>query len=510
VKRLRPGFVLTLLLITLPATAAENTDASLLQVIVTYQETDPFLPWQKLQPGMRTGYGVVVGPSRVLTTEGLVRNQKLVELRKPMTGEKIPASVVIADCTVNLALLQVKNLPEPSGLLALPVAVKLDRKTKVDILQFDEISQIQHGDARMVQVSMGALPKAPYQSLSFDLLTDLNVNGEGAAVVKEGALVGLIMSQDPVGRIAAMIPYPVIQHFMRDAGAAPYDGFASAGFLWSVLVDPAKRAYLKVDTPARGILILSCIPGTGASEVLKPNDVILEWDGHPVDNMGYYEDEDFGRLAFSYLIKGRREPGDVVPVKIVRDQAESVVQLKLCHQDDRDALIPENVLGEATEYLVDGGFMITELTGRYLRAHGTEWEHVMDPRIVHMYLAGKHATAAPGEHVVILAGILPDPINIGYQQRFRDEVITAVNGQSVSNMTDVFRVVDRDGSVRRLTLKSVGVDLVLDQDTLTKANARLARQYRVPALRYQLKEGQNAPSANGDSGADNTGGPKKE
>ena len=107
--------------------------------------------------------------------------------------------------------------------------------------------------------------------------------------------------------------------------------------------------------------------------------------------------------------------------------------------------------------------------------------------MVHTYLAAKHAASAVSEHVVILSGILPDPINIGYQQRFRDEIITAVNGQAVSNMTDVFRIADRDGSLRRLTLKSVGADLVLDEDELAVANARLARQYRVPALRYQQK-----------------------
>jgi S1-C subfamily serine protease len=274
---------------------------------------------------------------------------------------------------------------------------------------------------------------------------------------------------------------------MRDADKTPYPGFASAGFFWTTLVAPAKRSYLDVKAPGKGILVLSCVPGTGAAESIKPNDVILEWDGHAVDNLGYYEDEDFGRLAVSYLIKGRRVPGETIPVRVVRDQKEILLQLRLGHQNDRDALVPENVLGAPTEYLVEGGFVITELTGRYLRAHGADWERTVDPRIVHTYLANKHAAATPGEHVVILAGILPDPINIGYQQRFRNEIITAVNGQSVSNMTDVFRIVDKDGSLRRFTLKSVGVDLVVDQEELAVANARLARQYRIPALRFQEK-----------------------
>lgn len=484
-RRLNLGLCLAIAFAALPAWAAEEApDAGLVQITVTYQENDPFLPWQKVQPGVRTGYGVAVSNSRVLTTESLIRNGKLVELRRPKTGEKIPATVLLSDSEVNLALLAIEANAKADGLVALPLADNLDRKAKVEILQFDKLSQVQRGDARILHVAMADLPKAPYQSLTFDLLTDLNVNGEGAAVVKDGKLAGLVMSHDQVARIAAMIPYPVIRQFMRDADNPVYTGFASAGFFWTSLVDPSKRSYLKVDAPGKGILVLSCVPGTGASESLKPNDVILEWDGHSVDNLGYYEDESFGRLAMSYLIKGWRKPGDGVTVKVVRDQAVATVQLKLCHQNDRDSLVPENVLGEPADYLVEGGFVITELTGRYLRARG-DWEHTVDPRIVHTYLAAKRAASVPGEHVVILSGILPDPINIGYQQRFHDEIITAVNGQAVSNMTDVFRIVDKEGSLQRLTLKSMGVDLVIDQHELATANARLARQYRVPALRFQ-------------------------
>ena len=487
-------FLLFTALVLLPCTfvqAEDNATSGLVQILVTYQENDPFLPWQKGPPGVRTGYGVAVGGSRVLTTESLIRNHTLVELRKPRTGEKIPATVLIADPEVNLALLAVEDSDRMKGLVPLQVADNLDRKAKVEILQFDEISQVQRGDARVLQIAMADLPKAPYQSLTFDLLTDLNVNGEGAPAIKDGLLAGLIMNHDPVARVAAMIPCPVIRHFMRDADKAPYIGFASAGFFWTPLVDPSKRSWLKVEDSGVGILLLACVPGTGAAASLRPNDVILEWDGHRVDNLGYYEDPEFGRLAMSYLIKGRRVPGDTVPVKIVRERTEAVVRVELARLEDRDSLVPENVLGAPTEYIVEGGFVITELTGRYLRAHGADWERTVDARVVHTYLASRRSATAPGEHVVILAGVLPDPINIGYQQSFRNEIITAVNGQSVSNMTDVFRIADKDGALRRFRFKSLGVDIVLDQTELAAANTRLARQYRVPALRLQAKPGPN-------------------
>ena len=55
--------------------------APVVELIVTHQAFDPFFPWQREQPRVRTGYGVHVGEGRVLTTEALLRNGTLVEMR---------------------------------------------------------------------------------------------------------------------------------------------------------------------------------------------------------------------------------------------------------------------------------------------------------------------------------------------------------------------------------------------------------------------------------------------
>jgi len=90
-----------------------------------------------------------------------------------------------------------------------------------------------------------------------------------------------MISYDHSTRIGNMVPVSVLSKFIRDSGEEPYKGFASAGFSWTPLVDPAKRAYLNLKNDEKGILVLSCMPSSGASEVLKPNDVIIEWDVLP-------------------------------------------------------------------------------------------------------------------------------------------------------------------------------------------------------------------------------------
>jgi hypothetical protein len=466
--------------------APQELESALVEVTATYQESDPFLPWQQKPPGLRRGYGILVDNSHVLTTENLVRNHRLVELRKIRTGEKIAATVELSDCQIDLALLKITNDADDIETSPVKMAEHVASTGSVEILQFDETSQLQRGKAQIVNISVSELPTAPYPALIFSLLTDLNVNGEGAIAVCDGKIAGLIVSYDPGTRVGRMLPYSMIDHFLKDALKPPYKGFATAGVIWTSLIDPVKRAYLGVKQNGKGILVLSCLPGTGSAETLKPNDVILAWDGNSIDNLGFYEDPDFGRLGFANLIKGRREPGDVVPLTIIRDKVEKTIDVRLDRWLDSAALIPENVTGEQSEYLVEGGLIIREVTGRYLKSRGPEWQQEVDSRLVHLYLTQRYSPSQPGAHVVILSGVLPASINIGYQNN-QDMIITALNGKPVRNMTDVFRIVDSDISIKRVSLQSFGVDIVLDQSELVDSNLKIAELYRIPALRYQRK-----------------------
>jgi len=464
--------------------AVNGNNHGIVQILTTFQEYSSFAPWQKRDPGLRIGYGVAISETEVLTTENLVRNSTLVELRRTGSGEKIQATVVLSDEQANLALLKISDPGSATKFVPIPVMDSLSRTGDVSILQFDETTQIQKGKAQIVQVSVKSLPTAPYPALAFTLLTELNINGEGAVAVRDGKLAGLIMSYDRGTRTGNMLPCVTIKHFLEDARQLPYKGFPSAWFLYMPLIDPAKRKYHKANDENNGILVLKCLPSAGTTESLMPNDVILEWDKYQIDNLGFYEDPDFGRLAFFYLIMGRRSPGDMVPAKIIRNGQETNITVQLTRRTDRESLVPENVTHEREEYLVEGGFVIRELSANYLLSYGSDWQKYVDPRLVNIYLTKRLSPEKPGDRVVILASVLPDPINIGYQN-LRNQIITRINDKPVRNMTDVFKIVKEDGHVQRVSLQSSDVELVLDQATLGDANTNLARQYRIPRLRYQ-------------------------
>ena len=81
------GILITIL--AWPQLTAAPDEGRLVQVHVTRQIQNPFLPWQHGAPAPIVGYGYFINETQVLTTENLVRNHRLVELLRPKTGDKI-------------------------------------------------------------------------------------------------------------------------------------------------------------------------------------------------------------------------------------------------------------------------------------------------------------------------------------------------------------------------------------------------------------------------------------
>lgn len=466
---------------------------SLVHIGVTFQAHNPRMPWQKGRPEFRSGYGIAVGDGLLLTTEALVRNQTLVEVRRAGSGRSTPARVVEADSQVNLALIRPEGPGPEWSLTPIPISPDYAKPgARLRVVQFDDGDRIQDGQASVVHLMVQPLPDGPGALLAPGVLTEINVDGPGAPALDDGRLAGVFMTYDSAARTGVIIPAPLIARFVDDVRQPPYDGIASAGFSWTALLDPAKRRSLGAEPDGGGILILQTFAGSPAAAVLKARDVLAEWDGVALDNQGYYADPDLGRVLFTHLISGSRRPGEDVPVTVIRGGRALGLQVQLRRRRDADALIPENVEGAPPDYLVEGGFVIRELTGDYLRAQGGDWPMRSDTRLTHLYYTKALDGDGRGGRIVILSAVLPDPLNAGYHE-YRDTVIEQANGRPVSNMGDVFRIRDEDGLVSRIRLRGLGIDLVLDKDLLPQANDRIARTYRIGSL--MRRTAAPAPSA---------------
>ncbi|MEI7879268.1 MAG: hypothetical protein WCI95_00205 [bacterium] len=465
-----------------PATRAETNSlpASVVEVLVTVQKFDSHFPWKKARPESRTGYGIVITDGQLITTEDLVRNATLIEIQPPGGASKTTARVIEADPRINAALLAAPT----TGYVPVQWGAPLRTGAKIQLVQFDAAGQQQSGEGRITAIQIAQLPNAPLSILTFQALTDLKLERVGSPAYHEGKLAGLIMEYDDATQTSLVLPTAILKRFVDDVSAPPYRGIAIAGMTWAPLVAPAARKFYGLTDDRQGVLVLRTIPGSGAAAVLQSGDVILKWDGYAVDSQGYYTDPDFGRLVLIHQISGRRHPGDIITITRWRNKKSEEVQLKLDAYSDSKSLVPLNIEGEQAEYLVEGGFIFRELSADYLLAYGAQWMVRSNPRLVDLYLTRAQAPTKPGERVIILTGVLPDPINVGYQE-IRDELVTQLNNKPVTSMKDVFAIRDQDEGITRIRLKSLGLDLVMDKAMLPEANRRIAMLYGIPKREHR-------------------------
>ena len=484
------------LLVIVPFRLAAESEKPVVEVLVSFQEYDTNVPWQRDATKDRRGFGLMLNESVIITTESLIRNQTLIEIRRPRSGRKETARLIQADPQIDLALLALDTATR-IPVASLPSSTAPEATTTTaSILQITASGEPQEGNGRIVQWKVDELPNAPYAVLLGSILTDLNIDGAGAPVYIDDRLAGITLSYHGGSRTALMLPAMFLQQFIDDVQSPPSRGFASAGIAWQPLIDDTKRAYFGVPaTEPGGIQVLGVLPGTNGENPLQPNDIILEINGTAIDAQGFYNDPVCGRLAFPHMIKGNHRPGDHLQVKRIRDRQVATDTVVLRRFNDADLLIPENPEGLPEPYLVDGGLVIRELTGRMIKAPGKQWTLRTNPRLAHLYLARQTDVQKPGERVVILSSVLADPINIGYQH-LRDEVIETVNGTPVANLHNVLAAVDREGGIHRLGLRGSGVEIALAPGALDEANQRIATQYRIPQLRREPSPPATAEPAN--------------
>jgi S1-C subfamily serine protease len=468
------------------AAPAAEIDQSVVEIHVMVQNPDPVMPWRRQSPYIRRGFGAVIDKGRVITLESLVRNQVMVELRRARSGVKTAVRVAEADPQIGVAILEWDPAPALADLKPLALSTQTPTNADVTIIQFDDTGSIQSDQAHVNEILVAPLPDTPNSMLTFRALSSLNTGDRGAPVLYRNELAGLVLQSERSSQTCRILPAAVLRRFLEDVKTPPYRGVAVAGFSWTPLIDPVKRAYRGADPTdvGGGIEVVSTLSGTPAAGVLKPGDILLEWDGFDLDSQGYYDDPEFGRLLLPYLISGRGRPGISVSLRVLREGESRDVNLTLSRRQDAEALIPDNYGSTQAEYLMECGLVFRELGGDYLRASGDKWMIQGNPRLVYYFLTRAQSPEHPGDHIVILVGVLPDAVNVGYQH-IRDAVVTAVNGESIRNLADMFRIVDRDGGLRRITLLSSGQDIVLDTKERQAANQRLAKLFRIPALRHQ-------------------------
>ena len=415
-----------------PAPLASRFRASIITVRVTRQDWNWKTPWAKHAPWTLGTVGVVVPGRRILVAGGLSGQDVMVEVGKNGDPARTPARVGQLDLEGPLALLEVDAPAFWEGLEPLPLAETLPTEGDVTIYYWQR-ELLDSQPAVIRQVRSGRHGSSRTNLLTLDLATRTSGTAFGV-VVWEGKAAGLLPaagSGDGLSAIAA----PVLAQFLADAADGEYRGFARAGIEWQELTSPALREAIGLAPDEGGVRVTRVQPNGSAAGLLSPGDVLLELAGTKIDPTGYYEHPLYGRMAAGVLLTDGRRPGDTVEVVVWREGERHRLAMPLQRMPPEEDKVPPYDSGRGPDYLVVGGLVFQELHGAYL-ATWNDWRRRAPPRLI-VALEREGALPTPERpRMVLLASVLPDAANRGYEQ-LHDLIVERVNGRTIGSMTDL-------------------------------------------------------------------------
>lgn len=451
-------------------------------VQVTYQHTDPVMPWNKNVEQNVRGNAAVVAGRRLLTTADLVKDANLIEVRKFGRYPDYAARIVLVDYEVNLALLEVDDPAFWEGLLPLPTATAPVTGGRFVINRWRGNGRFEQGTGEVVDVRMATSPFGTVEMPVMRASSGMSGLGWAEVLTVEGRVTGLVTSANEQQLQA--VSSTVLQLFLDAAARGPYPGFAQRGFSWQQLNQPHLRAYFGLGQEGTGILVRKVYPsGTGA-KALQPGDILQRIGGYAVDPEGMIDHPQYGVMPFSLAVNESLAP--TLSAEITRDGKRRSVELER-HRFAPDAFrVPPPRFDEATDYVVFGGLVLRELTLGYLRAWGNNWRSDAPARLVMAYElnALREADEPPGR-IVFVSKVLPDASNLGYDD-VGGGIVTEVNGRPVRSLDDFRAAVAEPESGHDVVTLLPGMGrshLVYDASAMEAVNARVAERYGVPQHR---------------------------
>jgi len=213
-------------------------------------------------------------------------------------------------------------------------------------------------------------------------------------------------------------------------------GFPILGVEWQKIENPDLRMAMGMGPDQKGVRIRRIEPTAPESQVLKPSDVILSFDGVNIANDGTVPFRHGERIGFSYLVS-QKYTGDNALVKVLRDSEILEFNIRL---ETHKRLIPAHIKGKPPSYYIIAGFVFTAVSVPYLRSeYGKDYEFDAPVKLLDKHL---HAMAeSVDEQLVVISQVLVADINIGYEEIVNTQVL-AFNGKPVKNLKSLANMVE--------------------------------------------------------------------
>src|SRR5438093_5390360 len=411
-----------------------------------------------------------------MTNAHVVSNSRYLTVEREGDPNKYPATVLFVAHDCDLALLQVaapnfwKNM-KPLNFGGIPALESTVSAYGYPI-----------GGERM-SVTTGIVSRIDFnlythsaidQHLAVQISAQINPGNSGGPVMQSGKVVGVAFqgySGDVAQGVAYMIPTPVINRFLKDVSNGHYDKYVDLAISYSKLQNPAQRKFLGVKDDDRGVLVNTVVEAGPSVNILRPGDVLLTIDDHPTASDAYVGLA--AERADSQQGVERKLNGDTVKLDIWRDKQPMTVKIEFL-KTAWPFLIQGHSYDVRPRYVLYGGLLFQPLNLDLMEAY-----RPTDLRLRHFFeyfILEQLYLQHPD--VIVLANILPDPINT-YLAPYRGTIVDEINGKKIRTLDELAHTFAETPDHFVIRMIGDGPPLVLDRNKVEAARERIKTRYNV-------------------------------
>src|SRR5713101_3678912 len=448
---------------------------SLVRITATSVEPDLKAPWNAGALERGVGAGFVISGNRILTNAHVVANSRYLIVEREGDPNKYPATVQFIANDCDLALITVPASDFFKNMVPLKFGGIPELESTVSAYGYPI------GGERM-SVTTGIVSRIDFQlythssidqHLAIQISAQINPGNSGGPVMQNTKVVGAAFqgySGDVAQGVAYMVPTPVISRFLKDVSDGRYDGYVDLGITYGKLQNPAQRKFLGLKDDGRGVLVETVVAAGPCAKILRPGDVLLAIDNHPIASDGNVELE--GERVEMPEVVERKFKHDSVKFDIWRDKQSTSGSVQL--DTVPPYLMQSHKYDVRPRYVVYGGLLFQPLTLDLLEAYqptDLRLRHFFDFYVIdQLYL----------EHpdVIVLTNILPDPINT-YLAPYRGGIVDQINGKKIHTLEELTKVLAEPAERFVIDMIGDGPPLVLDPKQVEAARERIRMRYNV-------------------------------
>jgi len=448
--------------------------ASVVEFSVYSDPPDLTMPWQTEGADLFGGSGVIIDGNRILTNAHVVEDAVAIEVKRADASERFPATVTFISHDADLALVEVQNPDFFKGARALPIGKMPTLQQGVQVWGFPE-------GGRTLSITSGIVSRIEVDSylqsgrrlLSTQIDAAINSGNSGGPVISNEAIVGIAMQAlDEAENVGYMIPAPVVAHFLEDVKDGRYDGFPRFGIRVQNMESEAQRVAAGMRPGQTGALVMRVDYAGPAYGVLKPRDVLLAVEGHPIANDLTVALPGIGRVHYSIVYQSQ-QMGERVAVSILRDgkKLEKAIRLK-----PHTPLLSGRRTTALPRYLVFAGLVFQPLSADY-------FDYFDSPPPSLVSAAWNHGVTKERREVILMQRVLPHRVNRGYQS-WTEEVVRLVNGVAPRDMAHLAQIIDHAQGRWLRVLMEDGHLITLDRQAARAAHREILDDYGIANDRY--------------------------